>query len=57
MTGLPWTLHSGWLTAGDARHWQTLLEQQLSWEQPQVLVYGKRHPTPRLAAFLADFGV
>ena len=57
MTGLPWTLHSGWLSAGDARHWQTLLEQRLHWEQPQVLVYGKRHPTPRLAAFLADFGV
>ena len=57
MTGLPWRLHSGWLAAGDARHWQTLLEQQLSWEQPQVLVYGKRHPTPRLAAFLADMGV
>lgn len=57
MTGLPWRLHSGWLAAGAARHWQTLLEERLVWEQPQVLVYGRRHLTPRLAAFLAERGV
>ncbi|MGC6483009.1 MAG: alpha-ketoglutarate-dependent dioxygenase AlkB family protein [Synechococcus sp.] len=57
MTGLPWRLHRGWLAAGDARHWQALLEQRVLWEQPQVLVYGKRYRTPRLAAFLAERGV
>ena len=52
-----WSLHEGWLTADDARLWQTRLEQQLLWQQPVVQVYGKRHPVPRLTVFLAEEGV
>ena len=57
MTGLPWRLHRAWLSAADARIWQTHLQTRLPWEQPEVLVYGKRHATPRLAAFLAETDV
>ena len=51
-----WSLHEGWLTADDARLWQTRLEHQLQWQQPVVQVYGKRHPVPRLTVFLANEG-
>ena len=57
MSGVPWRLYSGWLQASEARLWQGTLTQQLAWGQPQVLVYGRRYPTPRLAAFLAECGV
>ena len=52
-----WSLHEGWLTADDARLWQTRLEQKLLWQQPVVQVYGKRHPVPRMTVFLAEEGV
>ena len=54
MSGLPWSLHRGWLPLPEAHRWQKQLTEALVWDQPQVLVYGKRHPTPRLAAFLAE---
>lgn len=54
MSGLPWRLHRGWMQPEEARHWQRDLTERLQWDQPEVLVYGKRHPTPRLAAFLAE---
>jgi len=54
MSGLPWSLLSGWLPPEDSRRWQRDLTERLVWHQPEVLVYGKRHPTPRLAAFLAE---
>ena len=57
MAALPWSLHSGWLSAMESRHWLALLQGNLAWEQPEVLVYGRRHPTPRLAAFLAEAAV
>ena len=57
MATVPWTLHSAWLPSLESQDWLKVLQGQLAWEQPEVLVYGKRHPTPRLAAFLADEGV
>lgn len=53
----PWTLHSGWLPEGEARQWQKELTQRLDWQQPEVQVYGRRHPVPRLTAYLATAGV
>ena len=29
----------------------------LPWQQPEVTVYGKRHPTPRLTCWVADAGI
>ncbi|MEB3157878.1 MAG: alpha-ketoglutarate-dependent dioxygenase AlkB [Synechococcus sp.] len=57
MAGLPWRLHKTWLSAPEAFHWRGLCRDQLAWEQPEVLVYGRRYSTPRLAAFLAETGV
>ena len=53
----PWTLHRGWLAAEDAKHWTTLMTEKIAWEQPVVKVYGRRHPVPRMAVFLANKGV
>jgi len=52
-----WSLHEEWLTADESRHWQARLEQQLLWQQPVIHVFGKRHPVPRMTAFLADQGL
>lgn len=57
MEALPWRLHRGWLSGSDSRLWQQQMQERLVWEQPEVLVYGRRHPTPRLASFLAARGV
>ena len=53
----PWTLHRGWLAAEDAKHWTTLMTEKIAWEQPVVKVYGRLHPVPRMAVFLANKGV
>ena len=52
-----WSLHQGWLQTNEARVWHQLLEQQLHWQQPVVRVFGKRHPVPRMTAFLASEGI
>ncbi len=54
MSGLPWSHHSAWLSPAEACRWQQALTEKLVFDQPQVLVFGQRHLTPRLAAFLAD---
>ena len=53
----PWTLHKGWLPPQQASQWLTTLGRELTWHQPVVQVYGKRHAVPRLTVFLADRGV
>ena len=53
----PWTLHRGWLAAEDAKRWTRLMAEKIAWEQPVVKVYGRLHPVPRMAVFLANKGV
>ena len=53
----PWTLLSGWLPAASTAQWRELLDKRLSWQQPVVQVYGRRHPVPRLTVFLAAEGL
>jgi alkylated DNA repair dioxygenase AlkB len=53
----PWTLLSGWLPAATAAQWRDLLDERLSWQQPIVQVYGRRHPVPRKTVFLAAEGL
>ena len=47
-----WLQACGWNTTA-LRH---QLVRNLPWDQPEVLVYGRRHPTPRLTCWVADPG-
>ncbi|UVE18878.1 alpha-ketoglutarate-dependent dioxygenase AlkB [Pseudomonas sp. LS44] len=46
-----------WLDAATADRWLAGLLEQTPWDQPQVLIHGRRHPVPRLLAWYADAGV
>jgi alkylated DNA repair dioxygenase AlkB len=46
-----------WLDAATADHWLAALEAQTPWQQPQVVVYGRQHPVPRLLAWYSDADV
>ncbi len=47
-------LYPQWLDADSCRHYFDLLEQQLTWQQSTVSVYGKEHLIPRLNAWHGD---
>lgn len=48
---------SGWLAPAEAAALrQHLLGPQIPWEQPEVRVYGKLHPVPRLVCWFGDPG-
>ncbi|WP_339510575.1 alpha-ketoglutarate-dependent dioxygenase AlkB family protein [Pseudomonas sp. RL_15y_Pfl2_60] len=46
-----------WLSAELADLWLLQLYQQTPWQQPQVNLFGRRHPVPRLLAWYGDAGV
>ncbi|MFZ9850438.1 MAG: alpha-ketoglutarate-dependent dioxygenase AlkB family protein [Vulcanococcus sp.] len=48
----------GWLQALgiDTLALRHRLVETLPWQQPEVVVYGRRHPTPRLTCWVADPG-
>lgn len=48
----------GWLQAcgWDTTELRRQLLHDLPWDQPEVTVYGRRHPTPRLTCWVADPG-
>ena len=52
-----WTLRSAWLPADIRQAWMDRCVQNISWDQPQVRVYGRWHLVPRLTGFLADHQV
>jgi alkylated DNA repair dioxygenase AlkB len=56
--GLRLRHHPAWLQAHgfDTTALQRHLVQTLPWDQPEVLVYGRRHSTPRLTCWMADPG-
>ena len=54
---MSWNHRVGWLEPQASAHWFALCQKQIVWEQPNVRVYGKVHPVPRLSAFLADASV
>jgi alkylated DNA repair dioxygenase AlkB len=35
----------------------TELRDQVEWQQPELQVYGRRHPSPRLVSFVGDPGI
>ncbi|WP_339486018.1 alpha-ketoglutarate-dependent dioxygenase AlkB family protein [Pseudomonas sp. EL_65y_Pfl2_R95] len=49
--------HPHWLGAERADQWLKALYQQTPWQQPQVQLFGRTHPVPRLLAWYGDEGV
>jgi len=47
-------LHASWLDAATADHWLADLSAQTPWQQPQVQIYGRQLPVPRLVAWYGD---
>lgn len=45
-----------WLDRVTADRWLQELLEQTPWQQPQVLLFGRRHPVPRLLAWYGDNG-
>jgi alkylated DNA repair dioxygenase AlkB len=44
----------GWLDASTADSWLSQLLQETPWQQPQLRLYGRLHPVPRLVAWYGD---
>ena len=49
-----WSHQSAWLPPDVSKVWMDRCVEQISWDQPQVRVYGRWHLVPRLTGFLAD---
>ncbi|MCZ4321755.1 alpha-ketoglutarate-dependent dioxygenase AlkB family protein [Pseudomonas anguilliseptica] len=47
-------LHTQWLDAATAGRWLAELTAQTPWQQPQVQIYGRQLPVPRLVAWYGD---
>lgn len=47
-------LQAQWLEAATADRWLTELVAQIAWQQPQVQLYGRQLPVPRLVAWYGD---
>ena len=43
-----------WLDPATADRWFQALVEQTPWQQPEVLLFGNRHPVPRLVAWYGD---
>lgn len=43
-----------WLDGPTADHWFQQLVNETPWQQPEVVLYGRRHPVPRLTAWYGD---
>lgn len=50
-------LHADFLGYGEAARLQAEIVRSISWEQHEIVIFGKKHPSPRLTAFVADKGV
>ncbi|MET1079086.1 MAG: alpha-ketoglutarate-dependent dioxygenase AlkB [Pseudomonas sp.] len=46
----------GWVDAALADDWLAQLLADTAWQQPEVRLYGRRHPVPRLLAWYGDAG-
>ena len=46
--------HSHWLEPATADLWLRQLLEQTPWQQPQVRIYGREYPLPRLVAWYGD---
>ncbi|MDA8622251.1 alpha-ketoglutarate-dependent dioxygenase AlkB [Psychrosphaera sp.] len=54
----PWLEYkSDFLQEFEASELYQKLEQQLDWQQPEIVVFSKRHPIPRLQCWQSDPGV
>ena len=49
-----WTHQPAWLSPDVSQAWMERCVQLISWDQPEVRVYGQWHRVPRLTSFLAD---
>lgn len=47
-------LHAQWLDVATADNWLAELSAQTPWQQPQVQIYGRQLPVPRLVAWYGD---
>ncbi|MGB4073131.1 alpha-ketoglutarate-dependent dioxygenase AlkB family protein [Pseudomonas sp.] len=47
-------LHAQWLDVATADRWLAELSAQTPWQQPQVQIYGRQLPVPRLVAWYGD---
>tara|TARA_B100000700_G_C14908308_1_gene790930 strand:+ start:451 stop:1038 length:588 start_codon:yes stop_codon:yes gene_type:complete len=50
----PWIHSKQYINSNESIYWIKLINNNISWEQPKVRVYGKAHFVPRLTYFLAD---
>ncbi|MFI8479581.1 alpha-ketoglutarate-dependent dioxygenase AlkB family protein [Pseudomonas sp. NPDC078700] len=57
LPGAELDFHPQWLSAELADQWLAKIYQQTPWQQPQVNLFGRRHPVPRLLAWYGDEGV
>ncbi|TBU91978.1 alpha-ketoglutarate-dependent dioxygenase AlkB family protein [Phytopseudomonas dryadis] len=46
-----------WLDAATADDWLRRLLDETPWQRPEVVLYGRRHPVPRLLAWYGDAGI
>ncbi|WP_071872074.1 alpha-ketoglutarate-dependent dioxygenase AlkB family protein [Atopomonas hussainii] len=46
--------HDDFASAAQADQWFSALQTECAWQQPQVKVFGRWHPTPRLVAWYGD---
>lgn len=44
----------GWVDAALAEGWLQALVEQTPWQQPELFIHGRYHPTPRLTAWYGD---
>lgn len=47
-------LRAAWLDPATAQQWFAQLVAETPWQQPQIQLYGRRHPLPRLVACYGD---
>lgn len=56
LPGAELQLHDDWLERASADLWLAQLTSETPWQQPQVQLYGRAHPVPRLLAWYGDSG-
>ncbi|TWI53520.1 alkylated DNA repair dioxygenase AlkB [Pseudomonas duriflava] len=47
-------LHEQWVEPELGKAWMATLLRETLWEQPEVFIYGRHYPTPRLVAWYSD---
>ncbi len=57
MKYLPWEHKREWMKYPVTSIWKKKIIGSVSWEQPQIMIFGRSHIVPRYTAFLGDKNV